>query len=136
MTPEQKVLVQASFEKVKPIANQAAILFYDDLFQRDSKLRFLFKNDMVEQRRKLMQMIETAVTNLDNWDAISKPVRDLGRRHVDYGVKPSDYDTVGAALIATLEKGLGDAFTPEVKQAWIACYTAITAEMLGAPAVN
>lgn len=136
MTPEQKVLVQASFEKVKPIADQAAILFYDDLFQRDSKLRFLFKNDMAEQRRKLMQMIETAVTNLDNWDAIKKPVRDLGRRHVDYGVKPSDYDTVGAALIATLEKGLGDAFTPDVKQAWIACYTAITAEMLGAPAVN
>lgn len=136
MTPEQKVLVQASFEKVKPIADQAAILFYDDLFQRDSKLRFLFKNDMAEQRRKLMQMIETAVTNLDNWDAISKPVRDLGRRHVDYGVKPSDYETVGAALIATLEKGLGDDFTPDVKQAWIACYTAITAEMLGAATVN
>lgn len=132
MTPEQKVLVQNSFAKVAPIADTAAMLFYEDLFQRNPRLRALFKEDMTEQRQKLMSMLGTAVANLRRWDKIAEAVQALGKRHVAYGVEPADYDTVGAALIATLEKGLADDFTPEVRDAWIACYTAIVGEMLAA----
>lgn len=124
--------MQTSFAKVAPIADTAAMLFYDDLFQRDPRLRSLFKDDMTEQRQKLMSMLGTAVANLRQWDKIAAAVQALGKRHVTYGVAPADYDTVGAALIATLEKGLGNDFTPEVRGAWIACYTAIVTEMLNA----
>lgn len=129
MTPEQQILVQTSFAKVAPIADQAATLFYDDLFQRNPRLRSLFKEDMTEQRRKLMSMLGTAVANLRQWEQIALAVQTLGQRHVAYGVAPEDYATVGAALIATLEKGLGDAFTDNVREAWTACYAAIVAEM-------
>ena len=119
-----------------PIADTAATLFYEDLFRRNPSLRALFKEDMADQRRKLMTMIGTAVANLGNWANIAPAVAALGQRHAAYGVKIEDYDTVGKALIATLEKGLGDAFTPEVKEAWLACYAAVAAEMVnGAQAV-
>jgi hemoglobin-like flavoprotein len=132
MTPAQKFLVQSSFAKVVPIADVAATLFYDDLFQRNPRLRTLFKEDMTEQRQKLMAMLGTAVANLESWDKIQSAVQELGRKHVGYGVKREDYVTVGAALIATLEKGLGAAFTPDIRNAWLACYAAVTAEMTGA----
>jgi hemoglobin-like flavoprotein len=131
MTPAQQALVQSSFAKVLPIADTAASLFYEDLFQRDPKLRALFKADMADQRRKLMGMIGTAVANLGNWASIAAAVAALGQRHVAYGVETDDYDTVGKALIATLEKGLGDAFTPDVREAWLACYAAVAGEMIG-----
>lgn len=134
MTPEQKTLVKTSFAKVVPIADTAAILFYDNLFARDPKLRSLFKVDMAEQRRKLMVMLATAINGLDNWGQLAPAVRTLGERHVDYGVTPADYNTVGAALIQTLETGLGADFTPDVRAAWLACYSAIVGEMLPAAA--
>jgi len=130
MTPEQQMLVQDSFAKVVPIADAAAVLFYDELFQRDPALRSLFKPDMTEQRQKLIAMLATAVANLGEWDKITAAVQALGRRHVGYGVKPSDYLTVGAALIATLEKGLGEDFTPAVRDAWFACIDKVAREML------
>jgi hemoglobin-like flavoprotein len=132
MTPAQQDLVQSSFEKVAPIADQAALMFYDDLFARDPSLRSLFPDDMTEQRRKLMAMLATAVANLRNWAQIALAVRALGVRHVAYGVLPDHYDAVAASLIATLEKGLGDEFKPETREAWIACYQALRNEMLAA----
>lgn len=132
MTPDQVTYVQTTFAKVAPIADTAATLFYDDLFARDPKLRALFKGDMNEQKKKLMTMLGTAVAGLRNWDRVSPAVQDLGRRHAAYGVTDADYDTVGAALIATLEKGLGPDFTPEVRDAWIAVYTALAGEMKAA----
>ena len=132
MTPEQQDLVQASFAKIVPIADEAAILFYDDLFDRDPSLRSLFPDDMTEQRRKLMAMLATAVTNLKSWDKVAAAVRALGARHAGYGVQVSHYDTVGEALIATLEQGLGDDFTPELRDAWVSCYRAVSAEMMAA----
>jgi hemoglobin-like flavoprotein len=131
MTPAQRALVQASFAKVVPIADAAAKLFYEDLFRRDPRLRALFKEDMADQRQKLMTMIGTAVANLGNWGNIAPAIAALGQRHAAYGVKIEDYDTVERALIAVLEKGLGDAFTPEVREAWLACYAAVAAEMIG-----
>jgi hemoglobin-like flavoprotein len=129
MTSEQTTLVQTSFAQVAPIADTAATLFYDRLFELNPSLRGLFSEDLREQRMKLMAMLTTAVNNLHQWDVVAPNVKQLGLRHVGYGVKSADYDTVGTALIDTLEKGLGEAFTPPVRDAWIACYTAIVAEM-------
>ena len=129
MTPQDKQLVQDSFAKVAPIADQAAALFYQNLFDRDPALKALFRGDMVEQGRKLMQMITVAVKGLDRLDSLVPAVQELGRRHVNYGVLPQHYDTVGAALIDTLATGLGPAFTPDVRQAWIAVYGVLAATM-------
>src|SRR5437588_6309411 len=123
MTPEQTKLVQQSFEQVLPIADVAAELFYKRLFERDPSLRLLFKGDMKEQGRKLMTMIRVAVANLDRLDTIVPAVQGLGTRHIAYGVQDHHYDTVGSALLWTLEKGLGEAFTPETKIAWTEVYT-------------
>jgi len=130
LSPSQQLLVRASFAKVEPIADTAATMFYDELFERDPQLRHLFKNDMAEQRKKLMQMLAVAVANVHDLQAISAAVRALGQRHRGYGVSPADYTTVGDALIATLERGLGPEFTPDVRDAWLACISAIAGEML------
>jgi hemoglobin-like flavoprotein len=120
MNAEQIRLVQESFEKVVPIADAAAALFYGRLFDLDPALESLFKGDMVEQGRKLMQMIGVAVKSLDRLEQVLPAVCALGARHAGYGVRARDYDTVGRALIWTLKKGLGDGFTPEVEAAWAA----------------
>ncbi len=129
MTPEQKVLVQQSFTQVLPISEQAAAMFYDRLFQLDPSLRPLFKTDINEQGKKLMQMIGYCVGKLNTLDEIVPTVKDLGRKHAGYGVKADAYATVGAALLWTLEKGLGPAFTPEVKAAWTEVYGILAATM-------
>src|SRR5262249_24383063 len=117
MTPEQIQLVRASFAKVVPIAEPAAAMFYDRLFALDPSLRPLFKGDMTEQGRKLMTMIGVAVANLHQMGEITPTVRALAARHVGYGVKEAHYQTVGTALLWTLEQGLGDGFTAAVRDA-------------------
>jgi len=134
MTPEQTALVQESFKSVAPIKETAAELFYGKLFELDPKLEGLFKGDMKEQGRKLMAMIATAVNGLTKLDTIVPAVQDLGVRHVDYGVKPEDYDTVAAALLWTLEQGLGDAWNDDLKEAWTAAYVILAATMKDAAA--
>jgi hemoglobin-like flavoprotein len=134
MKPEQITLIKSSWEKVKPIADTAAELFYGKLFELDPRLKPLFKGDMKEQGRKLMAMITTAVNSLDNLASIVPAVEDMGKRHVKYGVKDKDYDTVGTALIWTLQTGLGDAFTPPLKDAWVTTYTILATTMKTAAA--
>lgn len=129
LTPSQKMLVQDSFTAIAPIADDAAALFYRRLFELDPSLRALFRGDMAEQRRKLMQMITAAVKGLDRLDQLVPVVEDLGRRHAAYGVADAHYDTVGAALLWTLEKGLGTAFTPDVREAWAAVYGLLAGTM-------
>lgn len=129
MNAQQKYLVQSSFEKVAPIAETAAGLFYGRLFELDPSLRPMFPSDMKEQGRKLMHMLTLAVRGLDRPDQLIPAVEMLGRRHAGYGVKPEHYGTVGAALLWTLEQGLGDDFTPEVKDAWVAVYTLLANTM-------
>jgi len=123
MTPEQVKMVQDSFAKVVPIADAAAEMFYNKLFELDPALKPLFESsDMKTQGNKLMTMIGTAVAGLPNLESIVGAVEDLGKRHVGYGVQDSHYDTVGAALLWTLDQGLGDDFSPEVKEAWGTVY--------------
>jgi hemoglobin-like flavoprotein len=118
----QKALVQTSFAQVRPIADAAAALFYRRLFELDPTLRPLFKGDLKEQGRKLMEMLTLAVKGLDRPEALLPALTLLGRRHAGYGVKEHDYETVGEALLWTLEQGLGPSFTPEVREAWTALY--------------
>lgn len=129
ITATQKALVQNSFAAVATIADDAAVLFYQRLFELDPALRPMFRGDMAEQRKKLMQMITAAVKGLDRLEQLVPVVQDLGRRHVRYGVQDSHYETVGAALLWTLQAGLGRAFTPEVQDAWTAVYGLLATTM-------
>ena len=129
MTPPEISLVKDSFRKVVPIADQAAALFYARLFELDPSLRPMFRGDMADQGRKLMTMIATAVAGLERPDQLLATVRMLGVRHVAYGVRDAHYATVGAALLWTLEKGLGAEFTAEVRAAWTKVYTLLADTM-------
>jgi hemoglobin-like flavoprotein len=129
MNETQKKLVQESWAKVVPIAEQAADIFYGKLFAADPSLQPLFKGDMKAQGKKLMQMISVAVAGLDRLGDIVPAVQALGKRHVGYGVNDSHYDTVGGALLDTLSVGLGPAFTPEVKDAWVVVYGVLSTTM-------
>jgi hemoglobin-like flavoprotein len=129
MTPEQKRLVQTSFALVEPIADAAAALFYGRLFELEPGLRPLFKHDMKAQGTKLMHVLGVAVRGLDRPDELLPIVEQLGVRHRTYGVLDWHYQTVAEALLWTLERGLGDAFTPSVRDAWIAAYSLLAGTM-------
>ena len=129
MTPEQIELVQSSWAKVVPISEHAADLFYGKLFELDPEVRSMFKGDMKEQGRKLMAILNTAVNSLKNIESIVSAIQDMGKRHVEYGVKDEHYDTVGAALIWTLGEGLKDDFTEDTKAAWVTVYTLVATTM-------
>ncbi len=130
MTSQQTTLVRDSFALVAPIAEQAAALFYDKLFERDPSLGALFHVDMAQQGARLMHMIEGAVSLLDRPAALSATLLRLGERHAGYGVMASHYPTVGAALLDTLAAGLGEAFTPATREAWAALYSHVAETML------
>ena len=121
-----------SWAMVAPISEQAAALFYGRLFELDPSLRALFKSDLKDQGKKLMHMLAMVVHGLANLESLLPAVKNLGARHVDYGVEDSHYNTVGAALLWTLEQGLGKGFTPEVKDAWATAYGALAATMKNA----
>ena len=134
VTKEQVALVQNSFAAIAPIADDAAALFYRRLFELDPRLQAMFKGDMTEQRKKLMHMLTLAVKGLNRLEQLVPVVEDLGRRHVGYGVEDRHYETVGEALLWTLEKGLGPAFTPETKEAWVTVYGLLATTMKAAAA--
>ena len=134
MTPTQIDLVQSSFAKVIPIADTAAELFYARLFELDPSLRSMFRGDMKSQGKKLMDSLKMVVGNLRNLDRIVPGVQAMAVRHVSYGVQDHHYATVGTALLDTLQKGLGDAFTDDVREAWLAAYTILATTMKAAAA--
>jgi len=134
MTPEQVTMVQDSFKKVVPIAATAADLFYNRLFEIAPEVRPLFPDDLAEQKKKLIAMLATAVTNLHQVGTIIPAVEALGKRHAGYGVTAKHYEPVGAALLWTLEQGLGPDFTPPVKAAWTETYMTLAGVMQNAAA--
>lgn len=130
MTPEQKRILRETWSQVAPIADTAARLFYDRLFEIDPSARPLFQNtDMAAQREKLMVTLAAVVDNLDDLDAMVPAIEDLGRRHVGYHVTDAQYDTVGQALLWTLAQGLGAAWTPAAEVAWTDAYTTVAGIM-------
>jgi hemoglobin-like flavoprotein len=130
MTPDQVKLVQQSFAKLAPISDQAAVLFYDRLFEIAPSVRALFPADMTEQRKKLMATLAAVVSGLGNLESILPSASALATRHVSYGAKAEHYPVVGAALLWTLEKGLGEGWTPEVADAWAAAYGTLSGFMI------
>ena len=131
MTPQQTKLIQDSFAKVAPISERAAALFYGRLFDIAPEVKPLFRGDMKEQGRKLMATLAVVVNGLGNLDAVLPAASALAKRHVAYGVKPGHYVPVGAALLWTLEQGLGPQWTPELAAAWTAAYTTLSQFMIG-----
>jgi hemoglobin-like flavoprotein len=129
MTPQQISLIQASWASVVPIQDTAAGLFYQRLFALDPAVRPMFKGDMQEQGRKLMKMLGTVVNSLTRLDELVPVAQDMAKRHVGYGVQPAHYDTVGAALLWTLEQGLGSAFTDDTRDAWATAYGTLAGVM-------
>jgi len=133
MTPTDIDLIRASWSGVEPIADTAASLFYGLLFELDPAIERLFRRtDMAAQRKILMQTLTVVVKSLDRLDQIVPAVQALGRRHAGYGVREAHYATVGAALLWTLEQGLGEAFTPPVREAWATAYGILASVMIDA----
>lgn len=124
--------VRTSWKKVEAIAPTAAALFYDNLFAAQPSLRSLFKTDMQMQGARLMTMIGAAVARLDDLPTLVPVLQQLGVRHAGYGVRDEHYDVVGAALLKTLSQGLGDDFTPAVREAWTGVYGLVAATMMAA----
>ncbi len=134
MTPDQINIVRSTWEKVVPIADTAADLFYNRLFEIDPKLRRLFETtNFAAQKKKLLQALATAIASLDALDKLAPQLVELGRRHATYGVIDSDYEAVGSALIWTLQQGLGDDWSGDAEAAWSAVYGLVAEAMqLGA----
>jgi hemoglobin-like flavoprotein len=130
MTPDQVALVQQSFARVAPISETAAVLFYDRLFEIAPSVQPMFPADMKEQRKKLMTTLAVVVGGLSNLDSVLPAASALAKRHVNYGAKAEHYPVVGAALLWTLEKGLGDGWTPDVAAAWTAAYGTLSGYMI------
>ena len=130
MTPDQVKLIQDSFAKVAPISEQAAVLFYDRLFEIAPQVKAMFPDEMTEQRRKLMMMLAAVVNGLGNLESILPAASALAKRHVGYGAKAEHYPVVGAALLWTLEQGLGDGWTPELAEAWSTAYGTLSGYMI------
>jgi hemoglobin-like flavoprotein len=134
MTPRQIELVQNSFSMVVPTIESAAMMFYDRLFELDPSLRRMFHGPQAEQARKLGHVLRVVVNGLSRPQQILGAVAELGRRHLMYGVRPEHYATVGAALLWTLQTGLGNAFTAEVREAWTCAYLFLSSTMQQAAA--
>jgi nitric oxide dioxygenase len=130
MNPTQIELVQDSLSKVAPISEAAAVIFYDRLFEVAPSVKAMFPADMTEQRKKLMMMLAAVVGGLGNLESILPAASALAKRHVSYGAKPEHYPVVGGALLYTLEKGLGEAWTPELASAWTAAYGTLSGYMI------
>jgi len=130
MTLENIAAIRRTWDLVVPIADEAAALFYDRLFEIDPTVKPLFKaTDMTAQRRKLMDVIGTVVGNLEEIETLIPTVEALGRRHVGYGVEDRHYETVGAALLWTLEQGLGDQWSEDAAAAWSEAYGLLSGVM-------
>ena len=130
MTQDQVQLVQQSFSKVAPIADQAAVLFYDRLFETAPQVKAMFPADLTEQRKKLMATLAVVVNGLGDLTSILPAASALAKRHVTYGARAEHYPVVGAALLWTLEKGLGEGWTPAIADAWIAAYGTLSGFMI------
>ena len=135
MTPRQIDLIRASWSAVEPISDAAARLFYDRLFESDPAIRRLFaKTDMQAQRGILMQTLALLVSSLDDFELVVPVLEALGRVHAGYGVRERHYDTVEAALLWALDRGLGEAFDDETADAWATAYSAVASVMIEAAA--
>ena len=137
MTTQQVLLVKNSwkiFQAINPVL--VGDVFYTKLFMAAPKLRHMFSISKEEQSKKLIEMLNVIVGRLNRLDELTDDIKQLAIRHAGYGVKPEHYNAVGAALLWTLEKGLGKDWTKEVEDAWVACYTILADTMINASSVE
>jgi hemoglobin-like flavoprotein len=132
MPPAEIDRVQSSFRQVAALGDTAAELFYARLFAIDPALWPLFKGDMATQGRKLMAALAFVAGSLNASEKILPVARDMGVRHVAYGVERGHYATVGQALIETLEAGLGADFDAATRDAWTKAYAMLSQAMIEA----
>ena len=124
-------VLEKSFNEIKPHANEFVASFYDNLFTAHPEAKPLFDTtDMEAQKKKLLNSLILVVENLRQPDTLNGALRGLGARHVKYGALPVHYPLVGGALLTTFEQYLQDKWTPEVRQAWVDAYGAISEMML------
>ncbi len=122
-------IVQHTWTQFSVDRRAGADIFYSKLFELDPALQYLFKGDLDSQKERLLDMFNIAVRGLDQLDGIVGPLRELGRKHVAYGVVPAYYDTMRVALLFTLQSQLGAAWTPEVDDAWTRTYELMAGAM-------
>jgi nitric oxide dioxygenase len=134
MTPAQTATIRRQFGQIAPRKEEFAALFYDRLFDGDPTIRPMFPADMRPQRVKLIQALAHIILSLDNLDAVIDDVRELGMRHVGYGVRPDHYNAVGEALLATLAEVLGGSFDDFAQASWALAYGIIADAMVEAGA--
>ncbi len=132
MTPQDIRLVKDSYAQVAPIAEQAAALFYERLFEVAPQVRRLFRSDMNTQGRMLMATLGLVVNNLEQPERVLGMIGKLGARHQDYGARPEHYPVVGETLLWTLQQGLGKGFTPAHRRAWQEAYALLSGLMIDA----
>ncbi|WP_375506273.1 globin family protein, partial [uncultured Nostoc sp.] len=124
-------LLEQSFERIKPCADEFVASFYENLFAAYPEVKPLFANtEMEKQQKKLLNALVLVVENLRNPSALSPLLNSLGARHVGYGSLPKQYPAIGKALLLTFEQYLHDDWTPELKKAWADAYSTISAQML------
>jgi nitric oxide dioxygenase len=127
----QVEVLEQSFEEIKPHANEFVSSFYNNLLTANPEAKPLFKHtDMAVQKKMLLNSLVMVVENLRQPDALDGALRGLGARHVKYGALPEHYPLVGSALLAAFGQYLGDKWTPDVKEAWVGAYGAISEIML------
>ena len=132
LSTENEVLIQRSWEKVLPIADLAADLFYEKLFAKNPDIAALFEGtDMNSQKNKLIHALSGVIASIEQLENILPLLADLGQRHTAYGVEPVHYDDVGLALIETLETGLGEHWNSAIKSAWCELYGIVSHVMQG-----
>jgi nitric oxide dioxygenase len=137
MTNDQIQLVQQSWASVVRLPEVVGPLFYGRLFEIAPELKPMFsKASIPEQSKKLFMMLNYVITKLSRLEEVLEEVSALAKRHVGYGVQTEHYTTVGQALLWTLEKGLGDKWTEDLKAAWTECYTVLSSAMIGAAAIS
>lgn len=134
MSPHQKYLIRKSFAQLEGYGNVVALAFYRRLFELDPALKPLFKSDIQEQAGKLMEMLGSLISHLERSALLESELRQMGQRHLEYGVLPEHYETVGRALLEMLAETLRGDFTSEVREAWTTLYGAVAETMLAGAA--
>lgn len=129
LSPRQVTLIRQTIVRVLPRTTEFANLFYDRLFDVAPSVRPLFLGDTAAQGKKLLDTLDVFTSDLTNVDVLRPAMKRLGARHESYGTRPEHYGVVESVLLWTFERMLGEAFTPEVREAWQAAYTLLATEM-------
>ena len=133
MTSHQIGLIKSSWQAASTVGDAVEELFYMRLFEIAPEVEPMFNRTTIkEQSKELLNMFSHIIGKLDRLPDILDEVAKLAQRHVIYGVKPEHYTVLGEALLWTLEKGLGEKWNDELKEAWTRFYTTLSGAMIHA----